>query len=338
MIIMFNKNCALRELPISKNVLGQIDYDSEELFIVVYLLLEYCSSVWSNDKAKSIYTTCELMVANTTGDLKDLRRVKDKLINSLITLQEKGLLDTETEFPIMRNTLLKINMENLIPKENDELFHIDLEDYFKLCQLKGKEFKICLQLYLLIKSCIDNDSRFLKVATMLSQPKLTTTRFYGDKEVSEWITKPTCKKYLGKLCELGIISEIDATPKDLNFTLPCVYCRGADINRATEVLEEVVETLEIVKQVRFNEGNVNKNSWSWKVRERDGHRCALCGETEGVMHAHHLNAKALFPKQSLDLNNGVTLCQKCHFAFHSEYGVGRNTKEQFEEFTSSFNK
>jgi dUTPase len=36
------------------------------------------------------------------------------------------------------------------------------------------------------------------------------------------------------------------------------------------------------------------------------------------------------------LSNGVTLCKKCHDNFHGIYGIGDNTKEQFQQFSKIF--
>ena len=332
MIIMFNKNCTLRELPISERVLKQVDYDNDELIIVVYLLLNYYSSIFNTNKSKTMFASCELILAYITGEIESSRRARTKMVNSLKSLNEKGLVKIIGGSSVAWDTLLKLDIKQLLPKENETLHTIDLKDYFKLCQLNRNEFITCLQLYILIKSHIDNDDRFLNCATMISQTRITLTRFWGDMEKKEWITKSTYRKYMSLLCELGIFSKIDATPSDLSFNLPYIYCRQDDSEVIVELIEEVIESLEIVKQTRDNEGKNNKSSWSWKVRERDNHKCVICGKTEGVMHAHHLNAKTLFPKQSLDVNNGVTLCQNCHIDFHTSYGAGSNTKEQFEEF------
>ena len=52
-------------------------------------------------------------------------------------------------------------------------------------------------------------------------------------------------------------------------------------------------------------------NWSKRIRERDGNRCVLCGSTEHV-HAHHLMPKKYWKQYCLELNNGITLCVKCH--------------------------
>ena len=73
--------------------------------------------------------------------------------------------------------------------------------------------------------------------------------------------------------------------------------------------------------------------WRSKVYERDNYTCQCCGDSKGHnLQAHHMNCYSDFPTQRSDVNNGVTLCIKCHKLFHSMYGFKHNTKEQFNEF------
>ena len=70
-----------------------------------------------------------------------------------------------------------------------------------------------------------------------------------------------------------------------------------------------------------------------RVMERDKHICQCCGKhikRDGVV--HHLNGYNWCKEQRTDDTNGITLCGKCHGNFHSIYGKGNNTREQFEEW------
>ena len=81
-------------------------------------------------------------------------------------------------------------------------------------------------------------------------------------------------------------------------------------------------------------GNVHR--WSKQVMERDTYTCQICGNSpSGNLNAHHLNGWNAFPEQRFDLDNGVTLCNDCHKDFHSQYGYGDNTREQFDEYAVS---
>lgn len=50
--------------------------------------------------------------------------------------------------------------------------------------------------------------------------------------------------------------------------------------------------------------------WSRLVIDRDG-KCKGC-ESKNNLEAHHILPKALYPKKIYDVNNGLTLCRKCH--------------------------
>lgn len=72
-----------------------------------------------------------------------------------------------------------------------------------------------------------------------------------------------------------------------------------------------------------------------EVYKRDNYTCQRCGDNKGGnLVAHHLNGYDAFKEQRTDTNNGVTLCNVCHKEFHSLYGYGNNTKEQYEEWIS----
>lgn len=51
--------------------------------------------------------------------------------------------------------------------------------------------------------------------------------------------------------------------------------------------------------------------WRMSVFSRDGFRCAICG-SRGQIHAHHKKSFSEYPELRLDVNNGITVCHKCH--------------------------
>jgi len=77
--------------------------------------------------------------------------------------------------------------------------------------------------------------------------------------------------------------------------------------------------------------------WRKAVYERDDYTCQCCGKkSEGDIVAHHKDAYSWCKDRRTDVDNGVTLCQRCHHAFHNKYGRGKNTERQFLEFISYY--
>lgn len=52
--------------------------------------------------------------------------------------------------------------------------------------------------------------------------------------------------------------------------------------------------------------------WQKTVFERDKNTCQLCGKINCPIAAHHIYMKAKYPDKVLDVDNGITLCDKCH--------------------------
>lgn len=57
-----------------------------------------------------------------------------------------------------------------------------------------------------------------------------------------------------------------------------------------------------------------RSTWSESVKERDKGICQICFNKGNI--AHHIFYKSKYPKLSLNLNNGITLCKKCHKEVH----------------------
>lgn len=58
------------------------------------------------------------------------------------------------------------------------------------------------------------------------------------------------------------------------------------------------------------------SEWRNKVFKRDNYTCQICGQTGGDLNAHHKKSFKNYPKQRLNVNNGITLCIKCHKKVH----------------------
>lgn len=56
-------------------------------------------------------------------------------------------------------------------------------------------------------------------------------------------------------------------------------------------------------------------SWSKTIKKIDNYTCKNCGSKKNL-NAHHIMPKNKFPIFSLDLDNGITLCKRCHGELH----------------------
>lgn len=67
---------------------------------------------------------------------------------------------------------------------------------------------------------------------------------------------------------------------------------------------------------RKNRGG-SHHKWVNAVIGRDKATCQHCGATDIELHAHHIKSYKDFPEYRYDVNNGITLCFKCHWAEHT---------------------
>ena len=57
--------------------------------------------------------------------------------------------------------------------------------------------------------------------------------------------------------------------------------------------------------------------WRMEVYHRDKFTCQQCGDNSGRnLQAHHVFGFTTYPKYRFVLENGITLCEKCHKDLH----------------------
>jgi len=106
-------------------------------------------------------------------------------------------------------------------------------------------------------------------------------------------------------------------------------CFKYNIGEDVEIKDELVKMAFVIFKPPFDGENVswlpyyNPNKrWSydykkWRdsVLKRDKNMCQNCGSKD-KLHAHHICPYESFPELRLNLDNGQTLCAKCHIQEH----------------------
>lgn len=59
-------------------------------------------------------------------------------------------------------------------------------------------------------------------------------------------------------------------------------------------------------------------AWRKEVFERDEYTCQDCGKYGGTLNAHHVKSFAKYKKHRFKVDNGITLCEKCHRKRHKK--------------------
>jgi 5-methylcytosine-specific restriction endonuclease McrA len=60
------------------------------------------------------------------------------------------------------------------------------------------------------------------------------------------------------------------------------------------------------------------NSWRGKILERDNYTCKICSNHGGKLNVHHIELFSECKEKRFDINNGITLCEKCHKFLHRD--------------------
>lgn len=77
--------------------------------------------------------------------------------------------------------------------------------------------------------------------------------------------------------------------------------------------------------------------WRKQVYERDNYTCQCCNDNKGHnLIAHHILNYSEYEDLRINIDNGITLCKKCHKEFHDKYGYKNNDKKQLDEFIKRY--
>lgn len=107
----------------------------------------------------------------------------------------------------------------------------------------------------------------------------------------------------------------------------CNYAFYGEMPENLPLLEEMAfEFIKIdidrqLEEIKHNETQQLRQTkeyrdWRKAVFERDRYTCLHCGDTESELNAHHIKPFSIYPESRFDINNGLTLCKKCHVKLH----------------------
>ena len=93
------------------------------------------------------------------------------------------------------------------------------------------------------------------------------------------------------------------------------------------------------EEAKVFKNRIEYKLWRESVFARDNWTCQKCEKRDGTeIHPHHIRNFAEYIELRTSIENGITLCKKCHDLFHKNYGKKNNTKEQLLEFLQQNNQ
>ena len=88
----------------------------------------------------------------------------------------------------------------------------------------------------------------------------------------------------------------------------------------------------ITSKIRKARNSREYRQWRKGIFERDNYTCQYSGETDCILHAHHIyNFEDSIPLR-YELTNGIILSEEAHKLFHKRYGFRYNSQEQLDDF------
>jgi len=96
--------------------------------------------------------------------------------------------------------------------------------------------------------------------------------------------------------------------KDCYLILNTILINSVGLEKTKEI---IFNAREKAKRWYFRQTNEYSeefnNQLKWKIKKRDGYRCAECGSKENLC-IHHID----YDKSNCDMDNLITLCRNCH--------------------------
>lgn len=239
-------------LFLDREVITNVNYKKKDLTCVLAILLEYYKQrcIYGNDITTIACTVSHLWL-NIVWSVKPSRRDKENFISSLNRLVENELITIieEDENTITWNSMLKLDIANLIHDKQRTFIKFDSQDLDTMVEINYNTVALMLQVYINITSYFNmsNITEFDKaiqqnkppidinydlygklqdigVSCYASHTRLMTTKHNHDEPGQKWISEPTLIKILKLLEELGLIAIVVPNYKDGKENFSNHYC------------------------------------------------------------------------------------------------------------------
>lgn len=108
---------------------------------------------------------------------------------------------------------------------------------------------------------------------------------------------------------------------------PNVHLRGSNCRKCRVYFSSMSEEDRQIKR-RLPE----YEQWRKAVYERDNYTCQKCQQRGGNIHAHHIYKYSEYKDLRFDVDNGIVLCQTCHYLYHSQFNAVEISKYSLKVF------
>lgn len=112
----------------------------------------------------------------------------------------------------------------------------------------------------------------------------------------------------------------NSLPKEMAGELiQAVFCYqdGEEVHIDNPALSAIFNYLINTKEEQVSQGRETAEYRKFRksVLERDKYICQHCGCTNNL-HVHHILPYAYYPEERINVDNGITLCKRCHYKEH----------------------
>jgi 5-methylcytosine-specific restriction endonuclease McrA len=154
----------------------------------------------------------------------------------------------------------------------------------------------------------------------------TRSPFYGKKHSTETKEKNRMA-HIGKVHSDKTKAKISKANKDKKCSNQTKVKMSESAKQKPPVSDETKKKMSENRANIFSQNNPRyidgRSFWIREVKERDNYTCQVCGKNKTCLgfrqlHAHHIKSKKQHPELMYDLDNGITLCNRCHKTYENK--------------------